>query len=296
MGFTNNTHTHTHTFPLFIANSTFTMSNPLTIRAGDDGKLHVSIVPLEDKHSRRSRLVCTTTPAGNLEYTIALPDDAEGVRYKICLRNERGQTAAARVNIDGKDMGYYLVNAFSDAAVLRPSDTAGYGDRGFTFFAAKSDKAVKAGVTTGTAEADAANGAIVVTWDVERPATTTRRTRGYVLQGSRHEDLMGCGSEESATYDAFGASFIARASATSAFGAAFPVAAGATTNSLERAKAGATLLGKATGQTFSVGRALKDTLPPVVVPFRLVAADLEKEPEFVAIRSTRIAMPAPARF
>ena len=86
-----------------------------------------------------------------------------GQRYSLSLRNARDRRCDARVEIDGKHVGTWRIEAGQNVVLERPADDDGC----FTFYRAGSKKGAKAGITEG----DPNNGLVVVTFTPEQYVT-----------------------------------------------------------------------------------------------------------------------------
>lgn len=268
--------------------------------AAADSRLTVALQTVNATHMRHARLV-----ARDDGHIIELPDVPTGVEYHLVLRNAcMRQDADARVVIDGVAMGRFRVPARSMIPLRRPADTAGFGDRAFTFFPTRCA------------------GAIEIEWHLQESAvaTLTRHsawTRPFGEWSSDEEEALP--HYEMKRYTAAARSELDRcmrsaveAMATSAgagAGAGAGAAAGGSicgSGTLRRAgermvgvagaasakTEGATVLGHATGQVFMAitPLALGITLPPMKVAFRLVTAK-PVESEHVTINTDGTAIP-----
>ena len=80
-------------------------------------------------------------------------------KYSLSLRNDRDRRCDARVEIDGKHVGTWRVDAHRNIVLERPADDDGC----FTFYRAGSKKGAKAGIVEG----DPNNGLVVVRFTPE---------------------------------------------------------------------------------------------------------------------------------
>jgi hypothetical protein len=81
---------------------------------------------------------------GGLEKTSGYVEMKHGSKYSISLRNDRSQPCDAKVEIDGKEIGIFRINANGQLNLERPVNDTGY----FTFYRKGSVEADKSGLAS----------------------------------------------------------------------------------------------------------------------------------------------------